>query len=109
MKPETPLSLPHTIVRLYALRSKGWKSALVCLENMLNGGVSPGTRAYNIALKACAEAGEWDRAAALLRDMRACGVAPDAAVVSEVSENVDIHEATASGNPEGKHDRSWRP
>ncbi|CAN0422802.1 unnamed protein product, partial [Hapterophycus canaliculatus] len=45
---------------------KGWKSALICLGNMRKGGVSPGSAAYNVALKACAGAGEWDRAAAIL-------------------------------------------
>lgn len=49
---------------------------------MRKGGVSPGPAAYNEALKACVEAGEWGHASTLLADVRASGGVPDAAGVS---------------------------
>lgn len=49
---------------------------------MRKGGVSPGPAAYNAALKACVEAGEWDHASTLLADVRASGGVPDAVGVS---------------------------
>lgn len=70
---------------LFFLTSQSWKSALVCVGNMRKGGVSPGTAAYNVALKACVEAGEWGHASKLLGDMRASGAVPvDAAVAAEL-------------------------
>eukprot|EP00903_Cladosiphon_okamuranus_P018722 g17234.t2 len=63
---------------------KGWKSALICLGNMHKGGVAPGSAAYNVALKACVEAGKFDRAAALLEDMEGSGATPDADIVREI-------------------------
>lgn len=61
------------------LLPQSWKSALVCIGNMRKGGVSPGTPAYNVAIRACAMAGEADRVSALLADMRASGAMPDEA------------------------------
>lgn len=58
---------------------------MVCLGNMRKGGVSPGSKAYNVALKACVGAGEWDRAAALLEDMSASGATPDASMADEIN------------------------
>ncbi|CAM9186065.1 unnamed protein product [Ectocarpus sp. 4 AP-2014] len=63
---------------------KGWKSALICLGNMRKGGVAPGSAAYNVALKACAGAGEWGRAAALVEDMQGSGAIPDEGIVAEI-------------------------
>ncbi|CAM9729981.1 unnamed protein product [Ectocarpus fasciculatus] len=63
---------------------KGWKSALICLGNMRKGGVSPGSAAYNVALKACAGAGEWGRAAALVEDMQGSGAIPADGIVAEI-------------------------
>ncbi|CAM9107296.1 unnamed protein product [Ectocarpus sp. 8 AP-2014] len=63
---------------------KGWKSALICLGNMRKGGVAPGSAAYNVALKACAGAGEWGRAAALVEDMQGSGAIPDRGIVAEI-------------------------
>lgn len=69
---------------------------------MRTGGVSPGTQAYNIALKACTEAGEWEHAVKLLGDMRTVGAAPNATLSR-------IIEATASEGPEHQHDRPTGP
>lgn len=44
---------------------------------MRKGGVAPGVAAYNVALRACAGAGELDRAEALLDDMKSSGATPD--------------------------------
>ncbi|CAM9635826.1 unnamed protein product [Ectocarpus sp. 6 AP-2014] len=63
---------------------KGWKSAIICLGNMRKGGVAPGSAAYNVALKACAGAGEWGRAAALVEDMQGSGAIPDEGIVAEI-------------------------
>lgn len=52
---------------------------------MRKGGVSPGSAAYNVALKACAGAGEWGRAAALVEDMQGSGATPDAGLVVEIT------------------------
>lgn len=65
---------------------------------MRKGGVSPGSAAYNVALKACAGAGEWDRAAALLADMQGTkGATPDAEIVAEIEEAL----AAEGGGDEG--------
>ncbi|CBJ27714.1 hypothetical protein Esi_0083_0044 [Ectocarpus siliculosus] len=74
---------------------KGWKSALICLGNMRKGGVAPGSSAYNVALKACAGAGEWGRAAALVEDMQGSGAIPDETIVAEIraaGDNVVVME-----------------
>ena len=52
---------------------------------MRKGGVAPGSAAYNVALKACVGAGEFDRAAALLEDMEGSGATPDADIVREIT------------------------
>lgn len=69
---------------------------------MRKGGVSPGSRAYNIALKACIEAGEQGRAVELLGDMRTAGVAPNTNLSTMI-------EGTSSGGPEHQHDCPPRP
>ncbi|CAM9509785.1 unnamed protein product [Scytosiphon promiscuus] len=82
---------------------KGWKSALICLGNMRKGGVSPGSAAYNVALKACTEAGEWDRAAALLADMEGTGGAtPDADIVLKIEEALAGEGEGGAGTSRGE-------
>ena len=70
---------------------------MICLGNMRKGGVAPGQEAYNIALKACAGAGEWDRASALLEDMSASGAtSPDPNVINEIQAGRDAAAAAAA-------------
>lgn len=59
------------------LFAQSWKSAIVCLGNMRKGGVAPGVAAYNVALRACASAGEFTQAETLLEDMKSSGATPD--------------------------------
>lgn len=63
--------------------------------------MSPGTPAYNVALSACARAGELDRASALLADMRSSGATPDessfASMRAAASANIaDVYCASKS-------------
>lgn len=52
----------------------------------------PDRKAINVAMRACAQAGRWEEALALLNNMTAKGLAPD-----EWSYNTAIHACAQAG------------
>ena len=55
-----------------------WARALAVIDEMRERGVEPNALTYKTALQICAEQGERERADALLGDMQAQGLPPDA-------------------------------